>query len=103
MERIFLDQRATQIQLTKQLIELDPLMVLLCGVAGLGDRQTDSSGVERHLGNECRATMCGGHDRAPQGLVITHKLIEILCTTWDLGDRPVTNGRAASRHGNLME
>ena len=45
-----LDQHATQIQLTKQLLllrrslrlEHGPLMVLPCGVAGLGDRQTES-------------------------------------------------------------
>jgi hypothetical protein len=59
-------------------------MVLAGGVAGLGDRQTESSGVERHLGNECRATTGSGHDRAPQRLAVTHQLIEIRCTTpWD--------------------
>ena len=59
MKRICLDQHTTQIQLRKQLLllrrslrlEHGPLMVLPCGVACLGDRQTESSGVERHLGN----------------------------------------------------
>ena len=54
-----LDQNATQIQLTKQLLQLRrslrlehvPPMVLAGGVAGLGDRQSESSGVEYHLSN----------------------------------------------------
>jgi hypothetical protein len=101
--RICLDQHATKIQLTKQLFEHGPLMVLACGVAGLGDRQTESSGVERHLGNECRATTGGGHDRAPQGLAVTHQLIEIRYTTWDLGNSSVANGSAESRDVNLAD
>ena len=43
------------------------------------------------MGNERRATTGRGLDRAPQGLAVTHQLIEIRCTTRDLGDRPFTD------------
>ena len=33
----------------------------------------------------------------------THKLIEIRCTTWDLGERPVADGRAQERNIHLQE
>ena len=103
MQDIRLDQHALQIQLAEQLPSHQSLIVTTGGVAGLRDRQTESSGVMRHLGNECRATTGGGHDRAPQGLAITHQLIEIRCTIWDLLDRPVTNGSAESGHIHVFE
>ena len=51
MQGIRLDQNALEIQLSEKLLllrrslglEHGPLMVLPCGVAGLGDRQTESS------------------------------------------------------------
>jgi len=52
-------------------LEQGPLMVLAGDVAGLAVRQTESGGVERHLGNECRATTGGGQDRDPQGRAVT--------------------------------
>ena len=86
-----LDQHALQIQRAKQLPEHRPLVVLPGGVAGLADRHAQSCGVKRHLGNESRAATVGGLDRAPQGLAVTDQLVEIRCTTVDLGDRPVTD------------
>ena len=51
----------------------------------------------------CRATTGGGHDRAPQGLAVTHQLIEISCTTWDLSNCPVPGCVAQGSHVNLPE
>ena len=51
-----------------------------------------------------RGTPAGrGLNRAPQGLTVTHQLIEIRGTTRDLGDRPVANRSAQRRHVHLVE
>jgi len=44
-----------------------------------------------------------GHDRAPQRLAVAHKLVEIRCTNWNLGDRPVADRGADCRHVHLQE
>ena len=62
---------------------------------------TDPIKTEDH--NECRATTGSGHDRAQQVLAVTHQLIKIRCTTWDLCHRPVANGSSESRQVNLAE
>ncbi len=36
-------------------------------------------------------------------LLPTHRLFETLCTTWDLGDRPVTDCSAEDIHVHLEE
>ena len=69
-------------------------MILSRGVAGLGDRHAQGCGVQRHLSNERRPTAGGGFDRASQGLAVTHQLIKICCTTWDLSDHPVPDDAA---------
>ena len=94
MQRIRLDEHALEIQLAQELLEDGTLMVLTRGVAGLGDRHAQGGGVQRHLGDESRAPTGGGFDRASQGLAVTHQLIKIGCTTWDLSDRPVPDGGA---------
>jgi hypothetical protein len=103
VERICLDQHAREIQLAEKLFEHRPLVVLAGGVAGLADRHAQSCRVQRHLGNECRTTTGCGLDRASQGLAVTHQLIEIRCTIGDLGDRPVPDRSAESRHVHLAE
>ena len=103
MERVRPDQHALQIQLAKELPQHRPLLVLTSGVAGLTDRHAKGGGVRRDLGNERRPASGGGLDRAPQGLAVTHQLIEIRCTAWDLGDRQVTDGSTQGRHIHLVE
>jgi hypothetical protein len=103
VERICLDQHAFETQLSEELFEHGPLVVLAGGVAGLADGYAQGGGVERHLGNECRTATGGGLDRAPQRLAVTHQLIKIGCTTWDLGDRPVADRSAESCHIHLAE
>jgi len=78
-------------------------MVLARGAADLSDRHAQCSGVERHLGNEGRASTSRGLDGAPQRLAITDQLIEIRCTTRDLSDRPVPDGSAEGGHIDLQE
>jgi hypothetical protein len=39
----------------------------------------------------------------PQGLAVTHQLIEIRCASGDLGDGPVTNCSAQRGHVHLLE
>jgi len=55
------------------------------------------------MGNERRTPAGRGLNRAPQALTVTHQLIEIRCTTKDLGDRPVANRSAQRRHVHLVE
>ncbi len=78
-------------------------MVFTCGVATLSDRHTQSCGVQRHLGDECRTATTGGLDRTSQGLAVTDQLIENRCPTWDLSDCPVTDGGADGIDIHLQE
>ena len=103
MECVCLDEHAFQIQLANQLPENRPLVVARGGVAGLADRHAQSGRIQRDLGNECGTSAGRGLHRASQGLANTHQLIEIRCTTWDLGDRPVTDRSAQGCHVHLME
>ena len=64
MERIRLDQDALEIELAKRLLEDGTLMVCVCGVAGLGDRDAERSRIERDLGDERRTAAAGWLDRA---------------------------------------
>lgn len=45
----------------------------------------------------------GGLDRSSQGLVVAVQLVEISCTTWDLGDRPVPDRGTQGCHVPLQE
>ncbi len=103
MECVRLDENALEIQLAKQLPEHRPLVVFAGGVAGLADRHAQCRGIQRDLGNECGTTASRGLDRTPQGLAVTHQLIEIRCATGDLGDCPVTDCSAERRHVHLLE
>ena len=111
VERVSLDENTLKIQLAEQLSEHCPLMVFAGGVAGLAvavrllrsSTPPQGSRIQRDLGNK-RGTPAGrGLIRAPQGLTVTHQLIEIRCTTKDLGDRPVANRSAQRRHVHLVE
>jgi len=55
MQGIRLDQNALKIQLAKKLPQHRPFVVLPGGVAGLTDGHAQGGGVQRDLGNECRA------------------------------------------------
>jgi len=103
MERVRLDQHAAQIQLAEQLPQHRPLVIFASGVAGLADRHTEGSRIQRDLGNE-RGTAAGcGHDRPSQGFAVTHQLVKITSATRDLGDCPVTNRSAQCPHVHLLE
>lgn len=78
-------------------------MVLTGGIAGLDDGHSQGGRLQRHLGNERRASTGRRHDRSTQRIAITHKLIKIHCATWVLGDRPVTGRRAECLHIHLQE
>ena len=97
VQGIRLDEQALQNQLAQQLFVHSAVMVFIGGIAGLADRQTRRRRVERYLGDEPRPVTCCGFDRAAQGLTIADELIQTLCATRDLGDRPITDGRA-QRH-----
>jgi hypothetical protein len=84
VERAGLEQHTVQIKLAEQLPEHRPLVVLIGGIAGLADSHSQGGRVQRHLGNERRAATRCGLDRTTQRFAITHKLIKIHCTTWDL-------------------
>lgn len=86
MQGICLDQHALKIQLAKQLFEYGLLVVLIGTVAGMADHHDQVCRVQRHLGDECGSPTGGGLNGAPEPLAFTHQLIEIRCTTWDLGD-----------------
>ena len=86
MKCIRVGQHTIKIQLAEKLLERCTLMVLARGVAGLCDRHTHGSGVERHLGNECRATTPGGLDRHSQSGF----------AAWSLADRAVRQQRKLS-------
>ena len=103
MERIRLDEHTLQIELTKQPLEHRTLVVFTCGVASLSDRDTQSCGVQRHLGDERRTATTGGLDRTAQGLAIADQLIEIDCPAWNLGDGPVSDRGADSSHVHLQK
>ena len=103
MESICRYQNALTIQHTEVRFEHRPLVVLAGDVEGLADGDAQGCRVQRHLSNERRPPTGGGLDRASQRLTVTDELLEIGCTTWDLGDRPVADGSAESRHVHLVE
>jgi len=81
VQGICLNQHSIQIQLTEKLPLHRPFVVFAGGVAGLADRHARGGGVERHLGDECRADAGIELNRAPQRLAITHQLVKIGCPT----------------------
>ena len=78
-------------------------MVLTGGVAGLSNRHSQGCGVQRHLGDRRGIVATGGLDRAEREFTITDQLIEIACPTWDLSDRPITDGSADGSDIHLQE
>ena len=71
MQGIRLDQYALTIQFPQQLLEHGTLVILACGVAGLGDRYAKSCRLKYNLVNKGRTAATGGLDRTVQGLAIT--------------------------------
>ena len=100
---IRLEENTLEIELSEQLLEQGTLVVVTGGVAGLSDRHSQGCGVQRHLGDKRGTAATGGLDRAAKGFAITDQLIEIICPTWDLSDRPVTNGSADGSDIHLQE
>ncbi len=78
-------------------------MVFAGGVAGLADGYAQCGRIQCDLGNERGAPAGRGLNRPPQGLAVTDQLIEIRCTIWDLGYRPVTDRAAQGWHVDLLE
>ena len=72
MERICLDQNVLEITLAEQGFEHRPLVVLAGGVAGLADRHAQGCRIQRHLGNEWRAAIGCGLDRASLKVLPSH-------------------------------
>jgi hypothetical protein len=52
VQGIRLDQYALTIQFPQQLLEHGTLVILACGVAGLGDRYAQSRRLKYHLGDK---------------------------------------------------
>jgi len=52
---------------------------------------------------ERKAAAAGGLNGASEGLAVTHQLIEIASPTWDLSDRPITDGGADDSDIHLQE
>ena len=48
-------------------------------------------------------TAGGGLDRTAHGFAVADKLIQFLCATRDLGERPITDGRTEHRNVHLLE
>jgi len=102
VQRIRLDHHAFEVQLSEELFEHRPLVVLTGGVASLADCHAQGSRKQRHLGNERGSPTGCWLDRASQGLAVTNELIKIRSATWDLGDCPVADA-AQSPHIHLAE
>jgi hypothetical protein len=96
-----LDEHTLEIELPKQLLEHSSFVVLAGCEAGLGDGHAKGGGVQSHLGDECGTTAAGGLDRATQSPAVTDQLIEVACPAWDLGDGPIPDSAADSRHIHL--
>ena len=103
MERVGLDHHTLEIQLAKQRFKHSPFMVLSRGVVGLADGYRQCRRVEGDMRNERRTTAGGGLDRTAHGFAVADKLIQFLCATRDLGERPITDGRTEHRNVYLME
>ena len=103
MERVGLDHHTLEIQLAKQRFKHSPFMVLSRGVVGLADGYRQCRRVEGDMRNERRTTAGGGLDRTAHGFAVADKLIQFLCSTRDLGERPITDGRTEHRNVYLME
>jgi hypothetical protein len=89
-----LDLHALKIQFLQQLLEHGALMVVASAIAGLGDRHTQGCGVLCHLDDKRRSATTGGLNRAALGLTVSDQLIHLASPTWDLSDRPITDGGA---------
>ena len=55
------------------------------------------------MGNERRSPAGDGLDRTTHGFAVADELIQIPCATWDLGNRPITDGGAKRCDIHLLE
>ncbi|MCP9842023.1 hypothetical protein KBY93_15570 [Synechococcus sp. J7-Johnson] len=59
------------------------------GVVGLlGHGDTQSTGIDRDLGDKTVVAVYGLDRRASQGLAVAHQLVKTLGAAWDLADHP---------------
>ena len=78
MQRIRLQQQATELNAIEQLAQSGDLAAAVGGVGVLSDRHAEAVGIQAHLGNE---PGCAGgvlSDRTPQRLAIAHQGIDDL-------------------------
>ena len=92
-----------EVQLARQRFKHSPFMVLSRGVVGLADGHPQCFRVEGDMRNERRTTDEGGLDRTAHGFAVADKLIQFLCATKDLGERPITDGRIGHSNVHLLE
>jgi hypothetical protein len=92
-----------EIQLAHQFYEHSALVVLTRGIAGLANRHTERWCVEGDMGNERQTPAGDRFNRTTHGFAVADELIQIPCTTWDLGDCPIRDGNAKRRSIHLPE
>ncbi len=95
MQRIRLDQHTLELQGAEQGFQGRALVGFAGVKRGLGNRHTQLSGVQRHLGDKPRSTIgtIGLRGRAPQGFAIADQLIKIRVLISDLGQHPLPQQR----------
>jgi len=103
VERTRLDKCTLEIELPEKHLEHCTHEVVTGGVASLSDGHAQGSEIQRHLGDERGSATTGGLNRTSQGLAITDQLIEIACPTWNLSNRPITDGGTDGSDIHLQE
>jgi hypothetical protein len=83
-----LDQHALKIQCGQQLFEGSALTRFASVIGRLGQGDAKGPGIHRHLGDKPVTAVLSLHRGAPQGLAVTHQLVETLAPAWDLTDHP---------------
>ena len=88
MQRIGLDQHTVQIQRAQQLLEGCAFAGFVGVIGLLGQSHTKGSGIDRDLGHKVVVALIGQARGAPQGLAVTHQLVQTACPARDLADHP---------------
>ena len=91
-----LDQHSLKIQAGQQFLLLRRSLRLeggpFTGLAGvvrlLSQGDAKRPGLDRHLGDKPVTAVLSLHRGAPQGLAVTHQLVQTLAPAWDLTDHP---------------
>jgi hypothetical protein len=69
-------------------LEGGPFTGFTCVVRLLSQGDAKGPGIDRHLGDKPVTAVLSLHRGAPQGLAVTHQLVQTLAPTWDLTDDP---------------